>query len=88
MQKSWFITGASRGLGVEIARAALDAGDCVMATGRDPEQVLAALGGERECLMVARVDVRRPEDAQVAVDAALERFAASTSWSTMPAMVT
>ncbi|MFC5460058.1 oxidoreductase [Massilia niabensis] len=74
MQKSWFITGASRGLGVEIAKAALAAGDCVMATGRDPEQVLDALGGERECLMVARVDVTRFEDARAAADAAVERF--------------
>lgn len=74
MQKCWFITGASRGLGVHIAKAALDAGDCVMATGRDPEQVLAALGGERECLMVARVDVTRSGDARAAVDAAVERF--------------
>lgn len=74
MQKSWFITGASRGLGVEIAKAALEAGDCVMATSRDPEQVLDALGGERECLMVARVDVTRRENAQTAVDAAIQRF--------------
>jgi NAD(P)-dependent dehydrogenase (short-subunit alcohol dehydrogenase family) len=74
MQKSWFITGASRGLGVEIAKAALDAGDCVMATGRDPEQVLDVLGGERECLMVARLDVTRCGDARAAVNAAVERF--------------
>jgi len=74
MQKCWFITGASRGLGVDIARAALDAGDCVMATGRDPGQVLGALGGERECLMVARLDVTREDEAQAAVAAAIERF--------------
>jgi NAD(P)-dependent dehydrogenase (short-subunit alcohol dehydrogenase family) len=76
MQKSWFITGANRGLGVEIAKAALAAGDCVMATGRDPEQVLDALGGERECLMVARLDVTRSEDAEAAVEAAVQRFGA------------
>jgi NAD(P)-dependent dehydrogenase (short-subunit alcohol dehydrogenase family) len=74
MQKCWLITGASRGLGVEIAKAALDAGDCVMATGRDPGQVLDALGGERECLMVARLDVTRSGDARAAVEAAVERF--------------
>jgi NAD(P)-dependent dehydrogenase (short-subunit alcohol dehydrogenase family) len=74
MQKSWLITGASRGLGVEIAKAALDAGDCVMATGRDPGLVLEALGGERECLMVAQLDVTRSGDARAAVEAAVERF--------------
>lgn len=73
MQKCWFITGASRGLGVEIAKAALAAGDCVVATGRDPEQVNAALG-ERECLLVAPLDVTRKGDVQAAVDAAIERF--------------
>jgi NAD(P)-dependent dehydrogenase (short-subunit alcohol dehydrogenase family) len=73
MQKCWFITGASRGLGVDIAKAALAAGDCVVATGRDPEQVQAALG-ERECLLVARLDVTRKDDVQAAVDAAIERF--------------
>jgi NAD(P)-dependent dehydrogenase (short-subunit alcohol dehydrogenase family) len=74
MQKCWFITGASRGLGVEIAKAALEAGDCVMATGRNPEQVLQALGGERECLMVAPLDVTYSDDARRAVDAVIERF--------------
>ncbi|OON64752.1 short-chain dehydrogenase/reductase [Massilia sp. KIM] len=74
MQKCWFITGASRGLGLDIAKAALRAGDCVMATGRDPQQVLAALGGDSECLMVARLDVDHPEDAHAAVAMALERF--------------
>lgn len=74
MQKSWFITGASRGLGAEIAMAALGAGDCVMATGRDPKRVLDALGGERECLMVARVDGTGSDHARAAVNAALERF--------------
>ena len=34
MQKTWFITGASRGLGFEIAKAALRAGDQVVAAGR------------------------------------------------------
>lgn len=74
MQTCWFITGASRGLGVEIAKAALEAGDCVMATGRNPEQVLQALGGERECLMVAPLDVTYSDDVRRAVDAVIERF--------------
>ena len=74
MQKLWFITGAGRGLGVEMAKAALAAGDCVVATGRDPDQVRAALGGERECLLVARVDVTREDEIRAAVDAAIVRF--------------
>jgi NAD(P)-dependent dehydrogenase (short-subunit alcohol dehydrogenase family) len=35
-KKVWFITGAGRGMGVDIARAALAAGHAVVATGRDP----------------------------------------------------
>ncbi len=35
MSKTWFVTGASRGIGGEIVKAALAAGDSVVATGRD-----------------------------------------------------
>ena len=42
MQKTWFITGAARGLGAHIAQAALRAGDRVVATGRSPEKLVAA----------------------------------------------
>src|SRR6476646_2812600 len=41
----WVITGAGRGMGVDIARAALSAGHAVVATGRDTAAVAAALGG-------------------------------------------
>ena len=40
----WLITGAGRGLGVDIAKAALAAGHAVVATGRDPDKVAAAIG--------------------------------------------
>src|SRR5579863_4496435 len=69
----WLITGASRGLGVEIAKAALAAGHAVVATGRDPAKVLAAIGGHKELLCV-KLDVTRLEDAQAAVAAAGQRF--------------
>jgi len=39
MSKVWFVTGSSRGLGREIVEAALDAGDRVVATARNPEQL-------------------------------------------------
>lgn len=74
MQKRWFITGASRGLGVDIARAALAAGDCVVATGRDPEMVHAALGAGHERLQVVRLDVAVEAQAYAAVEAAVARF--------------
>ena len=69
----WLITGAARGLGVDIAKAARAAGHAVVATGRDPEKVQAAIGAHRDLLCV-RLDVTRPHDAELAVAAAVERF--------------
>jgi NAD(P)-dependent dehydrogenase (short-subunit alcohol dehydrogenase family) len=72
-KRVWLITGASRGLGVDIAKAALAAGHAVVATGRDPAKVLAAVGAHKELLGV-KLDVTRVEDAQAAVAAAVEKF--------------
>ena len=72
-KKVWLITGAGRGLGVDIAKAALAAGHAVVATGRDPEKVAAALG-KHDNLLAVKLDVTRPEDAHAAVDAAVGRF--------------
>jgi NAD(P)-dependent dehydrogenase (short-subunit alcohol dehydrogenase family) len=69
----WFITGASRGMGVELARAALDRGHSVVATGRDPDAVIEAIG-PAERLLAARLDVTRADEAEGAVAAAVERF--------------
>jgi NAD(P)-dependent dehydrogenase (short-subunit alcohol dehydrogenase family) len=71
--KVWLITGAGRGLGVDIAKAALSAGHGVVATGRDPAKVAAALG-DHDSLLTFKLDVTRPQDAQEAVDAAVARF--------------
>ena len=69
----WFITGAGRGMGVYFAQAALAAGHAVVATGRRPETVQTAVG-DAEDLLVMRLDVTRPADAEAAVQAAVERF--------------
>ena len=73
MSKVWFITGAGRGLGVDIAKAALDAGYSVVATGRDAAKVTAAIG-PHDALLALRLDVTRPEDAQAAIETAVARF--------------
>ena len=72
-KKIWFITGAGRGMGVDIAKAALAAGHAVVATGRNPERVSAALGAHDDLLAV-KLDVTDPADAEAAVQAAVERF--------------
>jgi len=72
-KRVWLITGAGRGLGVDIARAALAAGHAVVATGRDAAKVAAAVGGH-DNLLVLKLDVTRPQDAQAAVAAAVAKF--------------
>jgi NAD(P)-dependent dehydrogenase (short-subunit alcohol dehydrogenase family) len=72
-KKVWFVTGAGRGMGVDIARAALAAGHAVVATGRNPERVSSAVGAHDDLLTVA-LDIIDPASAQAAVDAAVERF--------------
>jgi NAD(P)-dependent dehydrogenase (short-subunit alcohol dehydrogenase family) len=72
-EKVWFITGAGRGLGVDIARAALNAGHAVVATGRDATKVASAVG-DHDNLLAIKLDVTRPKDAQVAVEAAVAKF--------------
>ncbi|WP_326665338.1 SDR family NAD(P)-dependent oxidoreductase [Streptomyces sp. NBC_00385] len=74
MSKVFLITGAGRGLGADIARRALAAGHRVVATGRDPEGVLDALGGERDSLLAAPLDITDPAAARRAAEAAVERF--------------
>ncbi len=73
MSKVWMITGASRGLGLEIARAALTAGESVVATARKAEAVAAALG-QHERLLTLPLDVTVGAEATSAVGAAIERF--------------
>jgi NAD(P)-dependent dehydrogenase (short-subunit alcohol dehydrogenase family) len=72
-KKVWLVTGAGRGMGVDIVKAALAAGHAVVATGRNPEAVSRALG-EANDLFVTKLDVTSPEDAEAAVSAAVERF--------------
>jgi NAD(P)-dependent dehydrogenase (short-subunit alcohol dehydrogenase family) len=69
----WLITGASRGMGAEFARAALGAGHAVVATARRPSDVTAAVGTS-DRLLVAQLDVMSADDASAVVDAAVERF--------------
>jgi len=69
----WFITGAGRGMGVDLAKAALAAGNAVVATGRNSDTVTKAVG-EADNLLVVKLDITSPEDAQAAVKAAVDRF--------------
>jgi len=69
----WFVTGAGRGMGVDIVKAALAAGHAVVATGRNTDAVASAVG-EADDLLVVKLDVTCPEDAKAAVAAVVNRF--------------
>jgi NAD(P)-dependent dehydrogenase (short-subunit alcohol dehydrogenase family) len=69
----WLITGAGRGMGIDIARAALAAGHAVVGTARNAASVTNALGEHGDLLAVA-LDVTDPAAAEAAVAAAVERF--------------
>ena len=73
MSKVWFITGAGRGMGLHIAKAALAAGHRVVATGRNPDKVAKAFG-ETPDLLVVKLDVTNPAEAEAAANATVERF--------------
>jgi NAD(P)-dependent dehydrogenase (short-subunit alcohol dehydrogenase family) len=72
--KVWFVTGASRGFGLEIVRQALERGDAVVATARNPRQVEGALAGTRERLLAIPLDVTDERQAEAAVAQAVARF--------------
>jgi NAD(P)-dependent dehydrogenase (short-subunit alcohol dehydrogenase family) len=72
-KKVWFVTGAGRGMGVDIAKAALAAGHAVVATGRNTDTVTAALGQD-DHILAAKLDVTDRADAEAAVQAAVDRF--------------
>jgi NAD(P)-dependent dehydrogenase (short-subunit alcohol dehydrogenase family) len=71
--KVWFITGAGRGMGLDITKAVLAAGDKVVATGRDTEKITKAIG-ESEDLLVVKLDITNMAEAETAVKAAVDHF--------------
>jgi NAD(P)-dependent dehydrogenase (short-subunit alcohol dehydrogenase family) len=74
MEQIWFVTGSSRGLGRALVRAALDAGDLVAATARQPAQLddLVADYGER--IRPIRLDVTDAQAAGAAIAEAYHHF--------------
>jgi NAD(P)-dependent dehydrogenase (short-subunit alcohol dehydrogenase family) len=74
MAKTWFITGAARGIGAEIVKAALAAGDQVVATGRNAASIEKTFGAHKDRILAQSLDVTSEAQALAAVEAALKRF--------------
>ena len=72
-KRVWFITGGGRGMGLDIVKAALAAGNNVVATGRTADAVAQAVG-DSDHVLVVKLDVTSREDAVAAVQAAVDRF--------------
>lgn len=71
--KIWFVTGASRGLGLEIVRTVLKAGNKVVATARNPKTIEEALG-KSENLLALKLDVTKQSEATNAIAKAKDHF--------------
>lgn len=71
--KVWFITGATRGLGLEIARAALAAGDRVIATGRDAARARTKFT-ESDAVLLLDLDVTDYDHCSAAITETLDQF--------------
>jgi len=74
MSRTWFITGASRGLGAAIAQAALAAGDNVVVSARRLEQLDKFVAQAPGQTLAVELDVTREDQAIAAVEAAITRF--------------
>jgi NAD(P)-dependent dehydrogenase (short-subunit alcohol dehydrogenase family) len=72
-KRVWLVTGAGRGMGADIVKAALAAGHDVVATGRDVQKIRNAIG-DHDSLLIAPLDVTNPADADAAVESAVQKF--------------
>jgi NAD(P)-dependent dehydrogenase (short-subunit alcohol dehydrogenase family) len=73
VMRVWFITGASRGFGALITKEALDTGDAVIATARNPQTIIDRIGNHPNLLAVA-LDVTDESQAFAAAEQAVKRF--------------
>jgi NAD(P)-dependent dehydrogenase (short-subunit alcohol dehydrogenase family) len=72
--KTWLITGSTRGFGLELAKAALQDRDNVVATARRPEQLAELVTEYGDRVRTVALDVTDPVAARAAVDTAVEAF--------------
>jgi len=74
IQKVWFITGASKGLGLALAIQLLEQGQKVAATSRSIQDLKNAIGTENDNFLPLSVDIRNEESVSAAIEQVVARF--------------
>ncbi|ASL43830.1 3-oxoacyl-[acyl-carrier-protein] reductase FabG [Burkholderia sp. AD24] len=74
MSKVWLVTGSARGLGRAIVEAALQAGERVVATARDPGRLQDLVARYGEQVRAIALDVTDPAAAHAAVQSAVDTY--------------
>jgi NAD(P)-dependent dehydrogenase (short-subunit alcohol dehydrogenase family) len=74
MSSVWLITGSSRGIGNELAKAVLAAGHRLVATARRPEDLCALADQYGERVRAVALDVTDPASARAAVQQTVDAF--------------
>ena len=73
-QKVWFITGASQGMGLEVAKAVLANGDKIVATSRTMEELVQNLGQANENYLPLPLDITKEQQAKETVAESIKTF--------------
>src|SRR5271168_1634033 len=70
----WFITGTSQGFGRELVRAALQRGDSVVATSRNPKTVTSAFPDAGNRLLAVSLDLRDEKQITSVIEQSVVKF--------------
>lgn len=73
-KKVWFITGASKGMGLEFAKTALANGDKVIATSRNLVEQIKNVGNASENFLPLKADITNEDEVKLAVEKGIETF--------------
>lgn len=73
-QKVWFITGASKGMGLEVAKTVLANGGKVIATSRNLKEQIESIGEASENLLPIKVDITNEKEVKSAIEKGIETF--------------
>lgn len=73
-KRVWFITGASKGLGLALAQKLLADGYAVAATSRNKQALIDEMGAENETFLPIEMDLTENENVKKAIDSTLHHF--------------